>query len=243
MLSICIPTHDGRAALLDRLLESIAEQLEPEVAAHVEVCVSDNGSRDETSAVLARHRERFPAPLVTHRFERNDGFTPNLLKVMDIASGDFCWLLGSDDLIVPGGIAEVLALVEAHPDAAGITLNRFRVNAFEPGVRHLDPANELPADAEHAHVYRSAHAIFAEVGLLHDYISTQVVARELFAEVARGTSAAELARSGHFAHLLLLGRWRSGGPSGCGTPGHSCSTPRGPPRSTRTWVTTTRTTC
>lgn len=205
-LSICIPTHDGRAGVLDRLLENIEGQLASGVREYVEVCVSDNGSRDQTTTVLSRHRGRLSAPLVTHRFERNDGFTPNLLKVVDIARGDFCWLIGSDDLIAPGGIAEVLALLDAHPGVAGVTLNRYRVNVFEPEKKLYDPSDELPKDSGRLHDYESAYEIFANVGLSHDYISTQVVARELFAAVARETSAAQLAEAKHFAHLLLLGR-------------------------------------
>ena len=203
-LSISIPTHDGRAEVLDRLLGEIEGQLVPGVRERVEVCVSDNGSRDATGAVLERRGKTLD--LVTHRFERNDGFTPNLLAVVQIASGDFCWLLGSDDLIAPGGVAAVLALLDAHPQVAGLTLNRYRVNVFDPDTGHHDPADELPADAGDEHVYDSALATFANVGLLHDYISTQVVRRELFEEVVRATTAAELAAAGHFAHLLLLGR-------------------------------------
>ncbi len=205
-LSICIPTHDGRADVLDRLLGTIEEQLVTDVRARVEVCVSDNGSRDDTTAVLDRRRGTLPVALVTHRFERNDGFTPNLLKVMEIASGDFCWLLGSDDLIAPGAIAEVLAVVDAYPAVAGITLNRYRVNVFDPGTKLHDPPEELPERADQLHVYDTVHDVFSNVGLLHDYISTQVVARELFDEVMRATSAAQLAEAKHFPHLLLLGR-------------------------------------
>ncbi len=205
-LSICIPTHDGRADVLDRLLGTIEEQLVTDVRARVEVCVSDNGSRDDTTAVLDRRRSTLPVALVTHRFERNDGFTPNLLKVMEIASGDFCWLLGSDDLIAPGAIAEVLAVVDAYPAVAGITLNRYRVNVFDPETKLHDPPEELPERADQLHVYDTVHDVFSNVGLLHDYISTQVVARELFDEVMRATSAAQLAEAKHFPHLLLLGR-------------------------------------
>lgn len=205
-LSICIPTHDGRAEALDRLLATLEEQLVPELRDRVEVCVSDNGSRDATATVLARRSESLPAPLVTHRFERNDGFTPNLLKVIAIASGDFCWLVGSDDLIAPGAIAEVLAVLASHPDVAGVTLNRYRVDFLDPENKLYDPPNELPADPGRMHVYDSAHDTFANVGLSHDYISAQVIARELFGAVAHESTAAELERSKHFAHLLLLGR-------------------------------------
>jgi abequosyltransferase len=203
LLSVCIPTHHGRAAVLDRLLGVLEDQLTPDVRGRVEVCVSDNGSGDATSAVLARRRATLGAPLVTHRFERNGGFTVNLLKVVEIARGNFGWLIGSDDLIAPGAIAKVLV---EDPDLAGITTNRVRVNFFDPRNELRDAPDELPSDPELPHIYEHADEIFLEVGLLHDYISTQIFSRALFDEVAAATSAHDLEAANHFAHLLLLGR-------------------------------------
>ncbi|MCU1489210.1 MAG: antigen biosynthesis abequosyltransferase RfbV, partial [Acidimicrobiaceae bacterium] len=100
LLSLCIPTHHGRAAQLDRLLTGIAAQLPPDGS--VEVCVSDNGSRDATQEVLERHRVPLGDRLVTGRNEANLGLTRNLLRVVELARGRFCWLLGSDDGLVDG---------------------------------------------------------------------------------------------------------------------------------------------
>ena len=65
LLSLCIPTHHGRAVQLDRLLAEIAAQL-PD-SGSVEVCVSDNGSRDETQEILERHRTVLGERLVRDR--------------------------------------------------------------------------------------------------------------------------------------------------------------------------------
>ena len=36
----------------------------------------------------------------------------NFLKVVEIANGKYCWLLGSDDIIEDGGIDTVLGEIE-----------------------------------------------------------------------------------------------------------------------------------
>lgn len=115
-LSICLPTHHGRAAELDRALRSIAAQLPALPERSVQVCASDNGSRDATQEVLREHAEHLGKALTTFRFEVKQGFTPNLLKAVELADGAFCWLMGSDDEFAPGGVATVLEALAAGPD-------------------------------------------------------------------------------------------------------------------------------
>lgn len=69
-LSVCIPTHHGRCALLEEALESIAAQATPDLA--LEVVVSDNASRDGTEAMIEHFRARHPQlALVYARNERD----------------------------------------------------------------------------------------------------------------------------------------------------------------------------
>ena len=46
ILSICIPTYN-RATVLDRLLENLELEIK-DVSERLEICVSDNGSNDDT---------------------------------------------------------------------------------------------------------------------------------------------------------------------------------------------------
>jgi abequosyltransferase len=133
VISLCTPTHRGRAACLDRLLRSIAVQLEDD--SHVEVCISDNGSRDATAEVLERHRETFGERLRSRRNEHNLGMAPNMLAAVEMACGQYAWLLGSDDALVPDAIATVLELLGREADLTGISV------AF---VRRLGEQLEVP---------------------------------------------------------------------------------------------------
>lgn len=102
-LSICIPTYN-RARYLDEAIASVAMQITDDV----ELVISDNASTDETGDVIAKWSKAIPS-LVYFRWERNMGADNNFLKVVDLAQGEYCWLLGSDDQIKAGGIAAVLS--------------------------------------------------------------------------------------------------------------------------------------
>lgn len=206
-LSICIPTHDGRAGRLTDALESVASQIGGLTAADVEIVVSDNGSRDATQEVVARFADRLPVPVVSRRFEENAGFRRNLLQAVDAAAGRHCWLLGSDDLIAPGGIARVLAVLAEQPELTGITVDQIGVGAdlvpdpLDPRGGRDDPAMLPP---EGRTLYRDAHEAISELGLLHDFISTQIVHRERWRAAVTRIGEDGLARGRDFPHLPII---------------------------------------
>ena len=48
LLSVCVPTHDGRRGALSELLEGLVVQAD-DLPGLIEVCVSDNASADGTT--------------------------------------------------------------------------------------------------------------------------------------------------------------------------------------------------
>jgi abequosyltransferase len=109
-LSICIPTYN-RAALLRETLESIYVQSREEL----EVVVCDNASSDETEHVVSEYREKFQH-LTYYRWPENMGFDRNILKVVEIASGEHCWLLGDDDQLGSNALDHVFPLLDKGLD-------------------------------------------------------------------------------------------------------------------------------
>lgn len=202
LLAVCIPTHHGRAAQLRRALESIRSGIVADE--RIEVCISDNASTDETAEVVAEFAEAIGGRVRYQRHAEDRGFTSNLLAAVALSEARWCWLLGSDDRVAPGGVAEVAALVERHPDAAGATLNRSHVDRRSPTVVHHDIPQLLPAQPGQERELRGANEILRELGQLHDYISTQVVDRELWLEAAAEAGSEGLVRGRSYPHLLLI---------------------------------------
>lgn len=114
LLTICIPTYN-RARYLAAILDTIAAQVReggwgPDT---VSVAVSDNGSPDDTPAVIQRMRET-GLPIESVRQPQNLGINPNLCTALEMARGRFGWLLGDDELLHSGAIATVLELLRRH---------------------------------------------------------------------------------------------------------------------------------
>lgn len=113
-LSICIPTYNRERFLADTL-ESIISQLDNDIRSSVEICISDNASTDNTEDLVKKYSKGHPH-IVYYKWQQNMGADRNYLKVVEIAHGEFCWLFGSDDVMMPGAIKCVLAELETQPD-------------------------------------------------------------------------------------------------------------------------------
>lgn len=114
-LSICIPTYN-RAAYLVEALSSIVGQVTNEIAHQIEICISDNASTDDTLAVVTSWQERSPVRVVYQRNLTNEGADRNYLKVVSLASGEYCWLFGSDDVLQTGSLALMLGAIQSNKD-------------------------------------------------------------------------------------------------------------------------------
>ncbi|HUP77126.1 MAG TPA: glycosyltransferase, partial [Pirellula sp.] len=89
----------------------------------VEIVVCDNASEDDTRDVVEKFRRSFPA-LVYFRQRENVGADRNYLKSVELASGDYCWLFGSDDVLKEHAIVRVLRELDSGLDVylCGLTL-------------------------------------------------------------------------------------------------------------------------
>jgi glycosyltransferase involved in cell wall biosynthesis len=113
-LSICIPTFN-RVAYLRELLPILVREVAAANAAgpRVELVISNNASTDETEAYI---RTLSCPALVYNRNPENIGGDRNLLRCVEHANNRYVWLLGDDELVAVGGIAQILhCLDEAQP--------------------------------------------------------------------------------------------------------------------------------
>ncbi|MEO8303022.1 MAG: glycosyltransferase family A protein [Betaproteobacteria bacterium] len=109
-LTIVIPTLN-RARLVARAVESALAQTAPDI----EIIVSDNGSADETPAVLARYRD----DRLRHiRHECTIPATDHGNFLLDQASGEFFLGLSDDDYIEPEFVDRVLEHFRRHKGLA-----------------------------------------------------------------------------------------------------------------------------
>ena len=107
-LTIAIPTVN-RAALLGRAIESALAQ----TSAEIEILVSDNGSTDDTPAVISRYADR---GIRAFRRDVTISAAEHGRFLHEQARGEFFLGLSDDDYLEPEFAAEVLALFDRHPE-------------------------------------------------------------------------------------------------------------------------------
>lgn len=93
-ISICIPQYNRIQFLLKNL--RILEKLNYN---DVEVIVSDDASIDETEAEITKIHSTYRFPLKYKRFPKNVGYDANLRSSLEMATGDYCFILGNDDTL------------------------------------------------------------------------------------------------------------------------------------------------
>ena len=96
-LSICIPTFN-RYECLNNCLNSILIAKE-NYNFEFEVCISDNCSKDDIEPLIKKYENFFNIKF--NKNESNLGLGVNILKAVSLADGEFVWILGNDDLLLP----------------------------------------------------------------------------------------------------------------------------------------------
>ncbi|NDC63230.1 MAG: glycosyltransferase, partial [Planctomycetia bacterium] len=127
-LSVCISTYN-RAGWLEAALTNWA-RLHPQPLPGVELVVCDNASTDDTAAVVQRHAGR--GDLVYHRNGSNVGMLGNLRETAQRARGDHVWIVGDDDIVMPGCVERILGVLREHPAVPLVYLNYAFTRLDEP---------------------------------------------------------------------------------------------------------------
>jgi abequosyltransferase len=157
LLSVAIPTYN-RSANLAALLDGLASQVAAE--SRVELLISDNCSSDDTQEIV----HRFINQGLRCRYIRNEiniGPDLNFLQCYNLAEGQYVWIFGDDDVILPGSLEFILGQIDGrHLDLVYLAPFGFVHDPAERGC-----SNPRPASKQFNDVRRFIHA----VGLCGDF--------------------------------------------------------------------------
>lgn len=160
---VAISVFHNRAPLVERTLNSICAQTYQDF----EAIIVDDGSADQTHAVIERYRgTRIRA--VRHA---NIGFTDSLIKAINLSDSEYIAIVGSGDIAYPGRFAEQASFLDANTDVSVVgvryetvneTSGRFSVSRLSLGS---DPYSTLLKESIYGHsevMFR--RSIYAKVG-------------------------------------------------------------------------------
>jgi glycosyltransferase involved in cell wall biosynthesis len=111
--TVCIPSYNA-AGIIAETLDSLVAQ----TITDWECLVVDDCSTDDTESAVAGigdPRIRFV------KNEKNLGYPGNLQRCFDLATGEFIYLLGNDDILSPIALQRTFAAFGMAPDVAVVT--------------------------------------------------------------------------------------------------------------------------
>lgn len=103
-ISICIPQYNRIPYLLKSLQTISGQEYD-----NIEVVISDDFSSDDTESRIQDLAPGYKYPLIYSRNTSNLGYDRNYRKAIELASGDYCFVLGNDDtLYAPDTITKLV---------------------------------------------------------------------------------------------------------------------------------------
>lgn len=168
-LSICITTFN-RSAFLGDTLDSMLSQLDDDC----EIVILDGGSTDDTRQVVAEY-ERRSRRVRYIRQEENRGFDRDCDRVVELARGEFCWLMTDDDLLKDGAVSAVKGACQA--DVSMIIVN---AEDRDVGMSRVLRARWLEFETDRVYGPEELDRLFVEVGEVLMYVGSIVIRREIW---------------------------------------------------------------
>lgn len=138
LLTIAIPTFN-RSSCLSLCLKRIYEEityLSEEKRCLINVYVSDNASSDDTSNIISRYQGLLAGIFKSVCNSENLGPDRNIAQCYDSAATPYVWIVGDDDVILPGGLEQVLGvLLKGGIDILYVTKYGFKDGYSEKATR------------------------------------------------------------------------------------------------------------
>ncbi len=132
LLTIAIPTYN-RAGDLGNLLASLVSELKRIPKGTVEVRVLDNASEDDTTAVVEKIQSD-NATIHYARHKTNLGMQANFIECVRQSEGEYIYMIGDDEVILPGGLSIMLNAIESNRNVSVFVVNYRYEGAPEKAV-------------------------------------------------------------------------------------------------------------
>jgi len=173
-LSICISTFN-RAAFIGETLESIVSQ----ATENCEIVVSDNASPDNTENVVGQYERRCSC-LRYIKHDTDLGMDRNYDRALELARGEYCWLLSDDDPLKPGAVASVLKAL-----ANDFSLVLVNSEARDASLSTIIQGRIHDIRADQVYEPTEMDRLFSDLKEYVQYLSAYVIKRDIWRERER----------------------------------------------------------
>jgi glycosyltransferase involved in cell wall biosynthesis len=126
-ISLVVPVYNTKAAWLTKCFESVKSQL----YTNWEMCVCDNGSTDQsTKEIIAKQAENEPRIKITC-VDKNEGIAKGTNVALDLAIGDYCAFLDSDDELLETSLYLIVEALNRNHEALYLYTDEMIIDGKE----------------------------------------------------------------------------------------------------------------
>ena len=146
LVSVLIPAYNHEK-YVQETIKSIIDQSYK----NIELIVLDDGSKDSSWEKILDMQNRCEQRFARVHFEtkENEGTCKTLNKLMDLANGEFIFMIASDDLAKPNAIEEEINFLETHQDYS-LAVGDNEIVDSESNVVYWDKDRNIVYDKEKA---------------------------------------------------------------------------------------------
>lgn len=116
LLSICIPSYNRGKRAYDNVLHLLKSYYDEEI----EIIVSNNGTQNESKEYYDKIRDINDSRVKYFAFDENMGFTINVCKICELASGKFILLISDEDLVNFGVFDQIMNILNQSQDSLSV---------------------------------------------------------------------------------------------------------------------------
>lgn len=116
-VTVCIPSYN-HAKYVEAAIESVIAQ----TYTKIEFIIIDDGSTDESLAIIRKKQKLFTSRFVRHevRSRTNKGLPTTLNEALTWSKGKYFVMLSSDDILLPNKVGTLVDYLEANEFCAGV---------------------------------------------------------------------------------------------------------------------------
>lgn len=193
--SFCIPTRN-RAGFITKCLDSIVAQTRDDL----EIVVVDGASTDNTKEIVESYRGQFSRLRYVCRDECV-GVDRDILLAVELAQGEYCWLMSDDDRLEPDALDYVREVLREHGSLTGISVN---INAYDRNLEYkIRAVPSISGDSLKVdHLFIDREQCFSMLGVHFGFLSGQIVKRRKWELAIRGHSLDEFCNAWLLVYVI-----------------------------------------
>lgn len=182
LISVCIPAYN-RARHLPALLDSILSQTFRNY--EIVVCEDKSPERDEIRRIVGDYERLRPGVIKYFENEANLGYDANLRNLFAKATGEYCFIMGNDDLMSPGALDVCAKALTCYPNI-GVLIRSYAwftrdSSKLDQVVRYFDGERFFGAGPE------TVVTFYRRVGAVSGIVIRRDAANKLGTEKYDGT--------------------------------------------------------